>query len=657
MVMLPESRPDIDAPAASVALPAAVVDRRLLEHQLERSGRVSLIMGLVYLPVALSHFILLPPAGRWPMFGVATATAVALLGAHAWVKRHPQRVDALWLLSGLLYACVIIHSLARMLYARGPAESVFVGVLAVGMALLPARLPIHTACVAAYLGGWSALMIHLEGLSTFRPYVAPLLLTFGVSLVARYLDVRSARNLLELQLLEGVRKKELVDKEQNDALTGLPNRTHFAACLAEAFDEARADDGQSPFAVLHLDIDRFKLVNESLGHKVGDQLLRAVAVRLLRFVRPGDTVARLGGDEFAVLLARLRASEDALMVAERMQTVLAEPFHLDDYEVKVDACIGIALYGPEYRSVGDMLRDADIAVGAAKKSPDRQRVFDGTMHAQALERLEVEVELRRALQRDELVVHYQPLVETRSRDLVGFEALVRWQHPERGLLGPGKFLGVAEESGLIVQLGQQVLERACRDLHQLQSAWRGKRPLHVSVNMAAKQFLHADAEPHLHRCLEDSGVPPEQLWIEITETTVLDQPKEAEKRIGRLSELGVKVCVDDFGIGYSSLGYLQRLSFSVLKLDRSFVKRGPRNEAIVAAVVTLARGLGMDVVAEGVESEEQLELVEQLGCPLSQGFLFERAVPLEEACALARRAHFRTMGDATSAQRGSKAAT
>lgn len=652
MSTLPDARLEFEAPEPTPAVPAAVVEARLLQHQLERGGRVSQIMGLVYLPVAASHFALLPPEGQWPMFGLAVTAAGVLLAVHAWVKRHPERVEGLWLSTGALYACVIVHSLVRMIYARGAADSVFVGVLAVGLALLPARLAVHAGWVAVYLAGWSALMAHLEGVAALRPYATPLILTFGVSVTIRYLDMKSARSLLRLQLLEGVRKQELVHKEQNDALTGLPNRTHFAACLTEAFDAAERGGGEPPFALLHLDIDRFKLVNEGLGHHVGDQLLRAVALRLLRFVRPGDTVARLGGDEFGVLLASLRVSEDALVVAERMQTVLAEPFHLDDYEVKVDACVGIALYGPEYGSVGEMLRDADIAVGAAKRSPDRQRVFDGAMHAQALERLEVEVELRRALQRDELVVHYQPLVASETRSLVGFEALVRWAHPTRGLLGPGKFLGVAEESGLIVELGQQVLERACRDLHRLQSAWSGERPLHVSVNMAAKQFLHADAERHLHRCLEESGVPPGHVWIEITETTVLDQPEEAEERIARLNRLGVKVCVDDFGVGYSSLGYLQRLSFSVLKIDRSFVESGPRNEAIVAAVVTLARGLGMEVVAEGVESEDQLARIRRLGCPVAQGFLFAPAVALDDACELARQGHFRTEGgDAANGRR------
>jgi EAL domain-containing protein (putative c-di-GMP-specific phosphodiesterase class I) len=328
--------------------------------------------------------------------------------------------------------------------------------------------------------------------------------------------------------------------------------------------------------------------------------------------------------------------------------VLAEPFHLDDYEVQLDASVGIALHRPEYETAAEMLRDADIAVGAAKKNPDRHQVFDGMMHEEALERLEIEVDLRRGLKRDELVVHYQPIVRADDQTLVGFEALVRWQHPTRGFLGPGKFLGVAEDSGLIVELGRWVLERSCRDLHDLQAAWRGEEPLHVSVNMSAKQFLHAECEPHLHRCLEESGTPPEQVWIEITETTVLDTPKDAEERITRLNELGVKVCVDDFGVGYSALGYLQRLSFSVLKLDRAFVKEGPRNEAIVRAVTTLAQGLGMTVVAEGIETQEQLDLVTRLGSPLAQGFLFARPVPLEEACSLARLGHFRSTEAASS---------
>jgi diguanylate cyclase (GGDEF)-like protein len=637
------------------AVPQAVIERRLMEFSLERVGRVSLIIGAAYLPVALSHFVLLPSAGRVPMFAIAMSAAVALLLVSRWTKANPDRVEEVGKLGSILYACVIVHSLARLGYANGPGDTVFMGVIAVAMGLLPGTLFAHVAWLFVYLGGWSAILIQGGGASALRPFIAPLVVTYGVSIVVRYLEIRGDRRLLALQLVDTERKRELVRKAHHDALTGLPNRHLFVERLTRAFDAARGTD--DPFAMLHLDIDRFKLVNESLGHQVGDKLLVAVAQRLLRFVRPGDIVARFASDEFAVLLSDLRQPDDALTVADRVRTVLAEPFTLDDYDVQLDTSVGIAMYRPEYATVGEMLRDADIAVGAAKKDPDGQRIFDGDMHTQAMERLEVEVDLRRGLKRDELALHYQPIVMSSSGRLVGFEALVRWKHPVRGLLYPAKFLSVAAESGLTVPLGRWVLERACRDLATLQADWEGEEPLHVSVNMAAQQFLHADAEQHLLDCMLEHAVPPEQLWIEITETTVLDRPEEAEARIDRLNDLGVKVCVDDFGVGYSSLGYLQRLNFSVLKLDRAFVTQEARSETIVGAVAALARGLGMTVVAEGVETEAQCELVTRLGCLLAQGYLFSRAVPLSEACELVRKSHLRAIRVATPTQRGSKAST
>ncbi len=643
-------------PRFQPAVTPLALERHLGLFRLDRIRRIALIVSVLYIPVAFSHLYVLSH-GRWLMFGVAAACGTALWGVERWVKRHPERLGSLPWLTTILYAAVVLHSLARLSFAHDAPDMVFVGVLTVALGLVPGNLGQHVVTVIAYVIGWSALIVSAHGAATFAAFVPALVVMVVLSIAIRYMELTRERRFLELQLLDVVRQEQLALESHHDTLTGMPNRELFMVRLREVF-EAAGDSDDPRFAVLYLDLDRFKVVNDSLGPQVGDRLLQSIAQRLLRFVRPGDTVARFGGDEFAILLHDLRLPDDALTVAERIHAVLEEPFLLDSYEVQLEASIGIAMYRSDYQSPAEMLRDADIAMYEAKQRSTGQQLFDHEMHARAVERLEIEVDLRRALKGDELRVYYQPIVSLRSGELVGFEALARWQHPDKGLLSPTAFLGPAEETGLIVPLGEWVLEQACRDIRELNDARRRPQPLHVSVNLSAAQFVHSDFMRLLQKTLAKTRVSPETLWLEITETTVLDQPDKAEERIAKLRDLGAEVCVDDFGIGYSSLGYLQRFPFSVIKLDRVFLADDTRNEAIIEAMLTLADGLGMGVVAEGIETPEQAALLDRLGCDLAQGYFFAKPMPFDEAVALVQRnAQLLTMREATATPRKSKALT
>jgi diguanylate cyclase (GGDEF)-like protein/PAS domain S-box-containing protein len=426
----------------------------------------------------------------------------------------------------------------------------------------------------------------------------------------------------------------------HDALTSLPNRALFIdrlqAALARLQGAASRGHHKGMFAVVFLDVDRFKLVNDSLGHSVGDRLLIELSGALKTAVRPGDTVARLGGDEFTILLEDLETRDEAVAVAERIQAVLREPLALAGHEVFATVSIGIALSAPGYRRAEDILRDADTAMYHAKAlGKSRHQVFDSSMHARARKLLQLEHDLRRAIDRREFRVHYQPIVRVEDRRIAGFEALVRWQHPERGLVPPSEFIPLAEETGLVVPLGRAVLEEACR---QGADWWRaGGDGLTVSVNLSVKQFTQPDLVEQVDAVLRESGLPSRLLKLEVTESMVMENTDAAIALLRRLKALGVHIAIDDFGTGYSSLSYLLRLPADSLKIDRSFVSGSGdpgRNANIVRTVVGLAYSLGLDVVAEGVETEEQRALLADLGCPLAQGFLFSPAVDGEAATTL-----------------------
>lgn len=423
--------------------------------------------------------------------------------------------------------------------------------------------------------------------------------------------------------------EQLLHNALYDGITGLPNRTLFMDRLS--FLETRRSRHQDyRYAVLFIDLDRFKTVNESLGHAAGDALLVEVAQRLSSQVRGGDTVARLSGDEFVVLVDDVREPQDAERLAEAIQVSLVAPAIVGGHEVYTSASVGIAITGADTHEPEELLRDAETAMYRAKEAGRaRSEVFDVVMHAQAIGALRTEAELRRALEREELVPFYQPVVSLETGRVVSCEALVRWHHPERGVLGPYEFVPVAEETGLVVPMGLRVMRCACTD----GVAWAAAgHDLRVSVNISARQFAEPDLLESVEALLEETGMPPERLLLELTESVVMADPVRAEGTLTALHALGVSLAVDDFGTGYSSLSYLKRFPFQMLKIDRSFVMdipRDPDDMTIVEAVVGLAHSLKLQVTAEGVETPEQLAFLRELGCDNMQGFLASRPVPAD----------------------------
>jgi diguanylate cyclase (GGDEF)-like protein/PAS domain S-box-containing protein len=425
-------------------------------------------------------------------------------------------------------------------------------------------------------------------------------------------------------------EEQLLHDAFHDALTGLANRQLFLDRLGLELEQSKRRPG-GHFAVLYFDLDRFKNVNDSLGHAAGDVLLRELARRLHDVLRPGDTIARLGGDEFAVLATGLDSPLDATPIAERIQETLRETVALGSHSIAASASIGIACSSPSYERPDEILRDADIAMYRAKAAGRScYQVFDETMHRSAVALLRLESDLRRAVEQERFVMHYQPIVSLDSGRILGFEALVRWDHPERGLVPPERFIAVAEETGLIVPLGWWVLREACRQAKEWQRRYPGDPPVYISINVSGKIVLQADMEERVLGILKEMDLSAESLRLEITESVIMEHEAEVLRKLQRLRDLGIKFSIDDFGTGYSSLSYLQQFSYDTLKIDRSFIagmgEREGGGAAIVQTIVALASMLRMNVVAEGVETPVQLERLRQIGCPQGQGFWFSRPV-------------------------------
>jgi diguanylate cyclase (GGDEF)-like protein len=608
--------------ATIVAMAAAMASWVYLMAPYARDPGLSLLergVSLAY-PAAdvvllgIATRLLLTPGRRAPALQLLTVALVAQILADAafgylsltggYHDGHP--VDAGWLAAYVLLGTLALHPSLKGAAASTPSRPAPLGrrrlaVLAAASLMAPAMMAVQASRgdavdVPVFATG-SALMFLL--------------------VVARLAGMAAA----------------LGETAWYDQLTRLPNRAQLLDRLEAALARAEADGGCA--AVLFVDLDRFKLVNDTLGHSAGDRLLVAVAERLRRCVRTDDVVARLGGDEFVVLCPRVRGVADAVRLAERIEAVLAEPVVVNGALFFISASIGIALAQPPSEGPEALLRDADTAMYRAKqRGRSRYEVFDQAVRDATLARVSLERDLHRALTNGELEVHYQPVVCVATGRPVAVEALVRWAHPERGLLLPSEFLPVADECGLAVPLGEAVLATATRQAAAWQAALAPGTELSLSVNVSPRQLAHPEFPAHVAAAVASSGIAPGTLWLEVTEEALFDDVADAQARLRRLAAAGVRACLDDFGAGYSSLRYLRSLPVEAVKLDGSFAAglgRDATDEAIVAAVLQMAAAVRLSVVVEGVETPAQLAVLRRLGAPMAQGRLFAHPMPAAAA--------------------------
>jgi diguanylate cyclase (GGDEF)-like protein len=447
--------------------------------------------------------------------------------------------------------------------------------------------------------------------------------------------VRQRTAQLEQEIAERLQAQErLLHLALHDVLTGLPNRTWFMKRLEQLLQQINKKSGYH-FAVLFLDCDRFQAVNDSLGHLVGDQLLVSIARRIELCLPSGTMLCRLGGDEFAVLLQNIENASDATKTANNILSELAAPFQIGEYQVFTNVSIGIVMGSDIYKQPEHILRDADTAMYRAKANGKAcYQMFEQTMHSRALHNFQLESDLRHALDRHEFVAYYQPIITLETNQISSFEALVRWNHPEKGLIPPSKFIPISEETGLVIAIDLFVLRQACQQLRSWRDEGIADQSLTMNVNLSVKHFMSFDLLKQIDNVLQETGIDGNSLRLEITESDIMENAEFAGKIISQLRDRNIQLSIDDFGTGYSSLSYLHRLPIDHLKIDRSFVMRigkNGKNTEIIRAIIALAKSLGMYTIAEGVETQEQLDQIKELDCDYCQGYLFSKPVDADLA--------------------------
>lgn len=566
---------------------------------------------------------------KWVKLGVVVAITFALL----WMSQRQPAIARHRGWTIIIIGLVIVgFGDALNIYSTTPTVQAFASAYVLDMVRYSAWT-VGNVLLALGFWHWLPLVVAIKEAKEELKQANELLES---QVIQRTAELKSANDKLHHDLEERKRVEQSIRHiAHHDALTGLPNRSLFRDRLTHAM--AQADRYHQKLAVMFLDLDRFKAINDTLGHNVGDQLLKIAAERLRSCVRDSDTVARLGGDEFTVIVEDIVEDHDAAAVAQKILDTLSQPFNLYGHEVFISVSVGVTLYPSDDENADNLLRNADSAMYRAKEfGRNNFQFYVAEMNIKARERLRLESSLRRALDRNEFMLYYQPRVSLESGRVIGAEALLRWRHPEMGLVPPSEFIPILDETGMIIPVGDWALREACRQNREWQDM--GLPPIRVAVNLSVRQFIQKDLADTIVRALEAANLSAEHLEVEITEDLFLEHNQTNIITLARLKNMGIHISIDDFGTGYSSLSYLKRLPIDTLKIDQSFVRDigDPDNKAIASAIIAMAASLRLNVLAEGVETDEQLAFLRAQGCNEIQGFSFSHPLPADEFAQLLR---------------------